>query len=178
VIGDRRAGDEVGSYFRRFVASLGLDLSRGRHTGGHLTRVRASTSPLRRGQVLVAGDAAGLLDPWTREGISFALRSGVLAGRAVTSDLSGYEHAVQRDLLPEIAVGASVLEVFSRHPGVAHGIICRVPGAWSLFVRLVSGETTLCEQSRRPMLRLALRALNTGFGTSAGSGARRTALAR
>ncbi|NEE22442.1 hyaluronate lyase, partial [Streptomyces sp. SID7499] len=29
---------------------------------------------------VVCGDAAGLLEPWTREGISFALRSGRLAG--------------------------------------------------------------------------------------------------
>ena len=30
--------------------------------------------------MLVCGDAAGLLEPWTREGISYALRSGRLAG--------------------------------------------------------------------------------------------------
>lgn len=32
--------------------------------------------------MIVAGDAAGLLEPWTREGISFALRSGAWAGTA------------------------------------------------------------------------------------------------
>ena len=37
--------------------------------------------------LLVAGDAAGLLDPWTREGISFALRSGALAGAAAAGDI-------------------------------------------------------------------------------------------
>ncbi|MCU1601666.1 MAG: geranylgeranyl reductase, partial [Frankiales bacterium] len=82
VIGARDAGPAMRDYYRSFVASLGLDLSTALMDGGHQTRVRTAASPLRRGQVLVAGDAAGLLEPWTREGISFALRSGRLAGQA------------------------------------------------------------------------------------------------
>jgi flavin-dependent dehydrogenase len=35
--------------------------------------------------VLVAGDATGLLEPWTGAGISFAVRSGRLAGRAAAT---------------------------------------------------------------------------------------------
>ena len=47
------------------------------------------------GAVLVAGDAAGLLEPWTREGISFALRSGRLAGEAAARGrLDAYPPAV------------------------------------------------------------------------------------
>ncbi len=89
------------------------------HDGGHLTRVRAPGSPLRRGQVLVAGDAAGLLEPWTREGISFALRSGALAGAAAAGDVGAYPQAVARALGPEMAAGREALRVFTRHPG--HG---------------------------------------------------------
>ena len=55
------AGEPLRDYYRSFVASLGLDLATAVHDGGHLTRVRAPGSPLQRGQVLVAGDAAGLL---------------------------------------------------------------------------------------------------------------------
>jgi hypothetical protein len=36
--------------------------------------------PEHRGRVLVAGDGAGLLESWTREGVSFAPRSGRLTG--------------------------------------------------------------------------------------------------
>ena len=43
----------------------------------------------------MAGDAAGLLEPWTREGISYALRSGYAAGTAAaTGRLDGCVRAV------------------------------------------------------------------------------------
>ncbi|MCM3922498.1 geranylgeranyl reductase family protein, partial [Frankia sp. AiPs1] len=85
VIGDRAKGAALRGYYERFVERLGLAGAPRQHDSGHLTRVRAVDSPLRRGRVLVVGDAAGLLDPWTREGISFALRSGRLAGEAAAA---------------------------------------------------------------------------------------------
>jgi geranylgeranyl reductase family protein len=42
-----------------------------------------------KGRVLLAGDAAGLVDPITGEGIAWALKSGQLAGRAVIETRSG-----------------------------------------------------------------------------------------
>ncbi|WP_462186136.1 geranylgeranyl reductase family protein, partial [Frankia sp. CcWB2] len=93
VIGDRAEGAALRAYYTRFVDRLGLtDLPR-QHDSGHLTRVRAVGSPLRRGRVLVVGDAAGLLDPWTREGISFALRSGRPAGEAAAAASVGVGRA-------------------------------------------------------------------------------------
>lgn len=153
VIGARKRGGEVRAYFRDFVASLGLDLADGEHVGGHLTRVRAPTSPLRRGAVLVAGDAAGLLEPWTREGISFALRSGALAGAAAAGDPTSYEAAVTAELGPEMAAGRRALAAFRRHPRAVHEVLRRGPGMWPRFVRLVSGGTTMPEQLSRPPVR-------------------------
>ncbi len=42
-----------------FVDRLGLTGVEPVHESGHLTRCRADDAPLRRGRVLVAGDAAG-----------------------------------------------------------------------------------------------------------------------
>ena len=80
MIAARGQGERTKRYLRDFVARLGLAGVEPEHDSGHLTRCRTADSPLRRGRVLVAGDAAGLLEPWTREGISYALRSGALAG--------------------------------------------------------------------------------------------------
>jgi geranylgeranyl reductase family protein len=158
-IGARERGGEVRSWFREFVAQQGLDLAAGEHVGGHLTRVRAPTSPLRRGRVLVAGDAAGLLEPWTREGISFALRSGALAGAAAAEDVARYEGDVARALGPEMAAGRRALAAFTRHPRAVHEVLRRGPGMWPRFVRLVSGATTMPEQLSRPPVRLLVAAL-------------------
>jgi geranylgeranyl reductase family protein len=159
VIGCRTSGAAVREHFRAFVASLGLDLADGEHVGGHLTRVRAPTSPLRRGRVLVAGDAAGLLEPWTREGISFALRSGALAGAAACADVTSYERDVARELGAEMAAGRRALTAFTRHPRAVHEVLRRGPGMWPRFRRLVCGATTMPEQLARPPVRVLVAAL-------------------
>ena len=151
VIGDRAQGAAIRAYYRSFVASLGLDLSTALHDGGHLTRVRAAGSPLHRGRVLVAGDAAGLLEPWTREGISFALRSGRLAGSLAPTP-ADYPAAIEAELGPEVLAGRRALAAFTRHPGAVHTVMRVVPPMWPLFTRLVSGRTTMQAQlDRRPV---------------------------
>jgi geranylgeranyl reductase family protein len=159
VIGDRAAGEAMRDYYRALVARLGLDLGTAVHDGGHLTRVRTTTSPLRRGRVLVAGDAAGLLEPWTREGISYALRSGALAGRAAATDPASYDDAVVAALGPEMAAGRRARTAFTHHPGTVHSVFRHLPGMWHLFVRLVGGETTMAEQLERRSLRGLVRLL-------------------
>lgn len=79
VISARGDGAGTKRYLEDFIARLGLAGFEPKISSGHLTRCRSDDSPLSRGRVLVCGDAAGLLEPWTREGISFALRSGRLA---------------------------------------------------------------------------------------------------
>jgi geranylgeranyl reductase family protein len=159
VIGTRTRGAEVRGWFGAFVDRLGLDLADGEHVGGHLTRVRAAWSPVRRGRVLVAGDAAGLLEPWTREGISFALRSGALAGAAAAADPASYERGLADEVLPEMAAGRRALRAFTRHPRAVHEVLRHGPGMWPRFQRLVSGGTTLPEQLARPPVRALVAAL-------------------
>ncbi|HVF06113.1 MAG TPA: geranylgeranyl reductase family protein [Frankiaceae bacterium] len=158
VIGPRAEGERLRAYYASFVARLGL---REPETfAGHLTRCREPDSPLRRGNVLVAGDAAGLLEPWTREGISYALRSGRAAGLAAASgDLAAYERYVAAELAPEMAAGRDFLTAFERNRQVFHGFLAAVPGGWRLFSRLVAGETTLLRQTEKPYVRAVLRTL-------------------
>lgn len=159
VIGPREQGEAMRAYYAAFVARLGL--GEPETFSGHLTRCRTPTSPLRRGSVLVAGDAAGLLEPWTREGISYALRSGRAAGLAAAAgDPAAYERYVAAELEPEMAAGRAFLRAFESNRQVFHGFLASVPGGWRLFSRLVAGETTLVRQTRKPYVRAVLRALS------------------
>jgi geranylgeranyl reductase family protein len=158
VIGPREEGLAMRAYYDSFVRRLGL--GEPSTFSGHLTRCREPGSPLRRGNVLVAGDAAGLLEPWTREGISYALRSGRAAGLAAASgDLASYDAFVAAELEPEMAAGRAFLRAFERNRQVFHGFLAAVPGGWPLFARLVAGETTLARQWRKPYVRAVLGAL-------------------
>ncbi|WP_173076019.1 geranylgeranyl reductase family protein [Phytohabitans rumicis] len=159
VIASRGQGEETKGYLRRFVERLGLSGIEPVHDSGHLTRCRADDSPLRQGRVVVAGDAAGLLEPWTREGISFALRSGELAGAAAAAgDLGAYPVAVQETLAPEMHAGRRLLAAFAKHPGTFHTVLA-TPVGWHLFKRFCAGEPALVDAVRRRGVRAALSAL-------------------
>ncbi|WP_233604658.1 geranylgeranyl reductase family protein [Micromonospora sp. HM5-17] len=160
VIASRGEGERTRRYLRDVVARLGLAGLEPTHDSGHLTRCRSADSPLRRGRVLVAGDAAGLLEPWTREGISFALRSGELAGAAAAGgDLDGYVRAVHEQLVPPMRAGHEILKAFSRHPGVFHTALA-TPAGWRMFVRFCRGEMTFDQVLGRRSVRSALALLN------------------
>lgn len=79
--------------------------------------IRFDAGSVRRvvGDVVLVGDAAGLSEPSSGEGISFALRSGMLAGEAIIGACDGfgtleaYDEAVSRELLPRLADGMADL---------------------------------------------------------------------
>jgi geranylgeranyl reductase family protein len=160
VIAARGQGEATRQYLREFTGRLGLSGYEAVQDSGHLTRCRSDGSPLRKGRVIVAGDAAGLLDPWTREGISFALRSGALAGEyAAKGYLDGYVAAVGATLVPDMRAGRTLLSAFTRHTGTFHRGLS-TPKGWSAFVKMCRSEISLSELAARPSARMALTLLN------------------
>ncbi|MBT2367333.1 geranylgeranyl reductase family protein [Streptomyces sp. ISL-10] len=170
VISARGEGAATKRYLEDFIARLGLAGFEPAISSGHLTRCRSDDSPLSRGRVLVCGDAAGLLEPWTREGISFALRSGRLAGEwavriaeahdAVDArrQALNYAFAIKAGLGVEMAVGRRMLAVFARRPGLLHAAITGFRPAWTAFTDITRGATTLAGLVRSHSL--ARRALD------------------
>ena len=167
VINARGEGEATRKYYRDFIERLGLAEYPTVSDSGHLTRCRESGSPLSRGRVLVAGDAAGLLEPWTREGISFALRSGALAGKSAAelaghpeaAGDAGYTEAVEELLGDEMRAGRAMLKLFERHPGFFHRMVTMVPMAWKMFADFCRGRTSPAQLVRNPVARTLLRTL-------------------
>ena len=176
VIAARGQGEETRRYLRDFTGRLGLASYPAARDSGHLTHCRADDSPLRRGRVLVAGDAAGLLEPWTREGISFALRSGTLAGAAAAAAatagpgaagpgapdpgrldraLDAYPAAVGQGLVPEMDAGRRLLTAFTRHPGAFHAGLA-TPKGWQAFARFCRSELPFADLVERKPVSLSL----------------------
>jgi flavin-dependent dehydrogenase len=171
VIVARGLGEETRAYLGDFLARLGLDHLKPTVSSGHLTRCRTDMSPMFRGRTLVASDAAGLLEPWTREGISFALRSGKMAGAAaaeaagscsaedVARVMRSYAAGVSSTLGAEMRAGGLFMAAFSRRPWVFHLAIIAVPSAWRIFTRLLRGEMTFANITQRPLVRVVLAQL-------------------
>ncbi len=165
VIMAKGRGAETKRYLARFLDQLGLTGREVRRDSGHLTRCRTADAPLHRDRVLVVGDAAGLLEPWTREGISYALRSGTWAGEAAarashdgTDALHDYPAAVREHLLPEMAAGRRLLRVFARHPHLVHAAMA-TPLGWRAFRSFCRGELSMANVVRRPPIRMAVTLL-------------------
>jgi geranylgeranyl reductase family protein len=163
VIMAKGRGAETKDYLARFLDRLGLADRPVHRDSGHLTRCRAVDAPLRKGRVLVVGDAAGLLEPWTREGISYALRSGSWAGEVAAqakepSDLADYDRKVAEDLLPEMAAGRRLLRVFAKHPALVHGAMA-TPLGWRAFESFCRGELSMANVLKRPPIRMAVNLL-------------------
>ncbi|MGW0606750.1 geranylgeranyl reductase family protein [Streptomyces sp. NPDC002640] len=172
VICARGEGAATKRYLEEFIGRLGLAGFEPSVSSGHLTRCRTDDSPLSRGRVLVCGDAAGLLEPWTREGISYALRSGRLAGEwavriadaydavDVRRESLNYAFAVKSGLGVEMSVGRKLLAVFERRPGMFHAGLTGFRPAWRAFSDITRGATTLAEIVRsHPLAQRVLVAL-------------------
>lgn len=157
---------ETRAYLNQWLSRLGMANTSPLHESGHLTQWRRLGTPLRRGNVIVAGETAGLLEPWTREGISFALRSGTWAGdaaaAAVAGDTSAFESYARRvtdELEPEIRAGSALLRLFEKRPSLIHLFSAHTPFGSDYFFRFCNGETTLARAFRHRSLQRAVALL-------------------
>jgi flavin-dependent dehydrogenase len=86
----------------------------------------------------LAGDAAGLVDPVTGEGIYYAMRSGELLGQSLLEDLPQlYPERVRNDFGRALATGARLLRLFFHGELFGGGITTRMIefGAHSAKIR-------------------------------------------
>lgn len=145
---------EASAELRRYYeAHLRYQLNGVSHTvlrfQGHHLPMRAPGKAVQRGPVLLMGDAAGLVEAWTGEGISNAIQSGHLAAMAVTQALAGgaeagqvYQEAIDTQLMPEL-VAARTAANFMNHWAPAQYLMLRTyPRAWRLTRRILQGERT------------------------------------
>ncbi len=119
---------------------------------GYVIPNRPRASGFARGRVLLAGDAAGLADPVTAEGISLAMQSGAIAARSVIegADARAVARAHERTVRSEITADLRVARVLARllygHPRVARRLfersgssLCEAMTGVSLGERTYSG---------------------------------------
>ena len=87
--------------------------------------------PPARGRVMLVGDAAGLADPVTAEGLSHALQSGRMAAEAIVAgdadDSAGARYAgrIGQELLPELRHGRWLARLLYGAEGLSHALLDR-----------------------------------------------------
>ncbi len=130
---------------------------------GSVSRMRSHYLPVRRKgmaiqskRCLLLGDAAGLVDPLTGEGIHNAIKSAQIAApiidqclRANILDLRDYQDAVDRELMPELRAARAFARLFTWFPRLCFTLVERNDRLWRACCRLLRGEETYVTIKRR-----------------------------
>jgi geranylgeranyl reductase family protein len=142
----------------------GFDPSRLENLRGHHLPLRTSRSPIASGPIALVGDAAGLIDPLSGEGIHMAFASGRLAAANAmrylageTTSMAGYERSVDAELQPELDISRRLQELFHFAPPPYLALMRRSEKFWLFFCHLIRGELTYIDFVRMiGPLRIAL----------------------
>ncbi len=111
---------------------------------GHGLPVYRHGDPLQRGHILLVGDAAGLLDPLSGEGVRHALASARLASEAILSgEVAGYSRRVyEGEVGRHLRAGLWLAWLFYGFPRLCYKVGVRNATVVSAMVRMVNGEVT------------------------------------
>jgi geranylgeranyl reductase family protein len=139
-------GPRAREYLRVLCQRHGIDPDDVTETRGHRLPMRRPATRLARGNTLLVGDAAGLVDPVSGDGMYEAFVSARLAADAIGDVLAGraanvepYEGAARRALDPVASAGWGAKVALDRFPRATFAVM-RLPVTWRALEKIVTGE--------------------------------------
>jgi geranylgeranyl reductase family protein len=165
-------GPQLRDHLRRLCAQHDASLEDLEDVRGYRLPLRSPKATLARGRALLVGDAAGLIDPVSGDGMFEGFLSSKLASEAVLDLLAGRERNLDpygprlaRLLATHLWASWGVKAALDRFPRVTFGLAgTRV--VWSAVERLLSGDVpdvgAVRGLARPPLKALALLARASG----------------
>jgi flavin-dependent dehydrogenase len=128
---------------RRFLKENGF--SEEARLSGHLIPQGGNRRRVARGRVLLAGDAAGFVDPFTGEGIYYALASGrisgEMAGHEPASSLArSYESRVEKEFGRDLRYALFFSRIMHSHPRMFLRILARQEQVLERYLEVGAGQ--------------------------------------
>ena len=166
-------GPRLRNQLKKLVEFYGFDPAGLWGVRGHRLPQRRGNFALADGNVLLVGDAAGILDPLTAEGISAAVHSAQIAAASIfhylngkTASLEWYTQEIEQHVLPDIEVARRLHDVFYLWPGAFVAVERIAPILWRAMVDLFRGDATYVDLSHRlgpawPMVKLVSHLIRT-----------------
>lgn len=158
VLSMRLKEGNLNKYFLNYLETLGIKkiISSERH-GFIIPLNYRKTFALSR--ILLVGDAAGLIDPITAEGISFAILSGQLAAESIIKEnmepervSNDYNEQVSKKILPELKAGKFLSWFIYSYRGVRIWIVKLYGEKLSeLMTDVVMGEKKYSSLVKNPL---------------------------
>jgi geranylgeranyl reductase family protein len=139
-------GPRLRDHLRRLCTEHGVDVDELTDVRGHRLPLRRPESLLARGRAALVGDAAGLVDPVSGDGMYEAFFSARVAAAATIDLLEGraetlepYHAVVTRALAPVAAAGWGAKVALDRFPRAVFALM-RLPMTWRGLEKVVLGE--------------------------------------
>ena len=133
--------------YQKFLTLLGMGNYTIARSSSHLVPTCTKGRFVWQDKALLLGDAAGLTDPLTGEGIYNAIQSAQLAAPVIESSLVGgevglqdYQQIVERKIMPELRIARKMSRNFVRFPRLAFGMFNQSEGVWRAISSLTLGE--------------------------------------
>jgi geranylgeranyl reductase family protein len=157
-------GPRLREHLARLCAVHGVDPAALTEVRGHRLPLRRPGSALAEGRVALVGDAAGLVDPLSGDGMYEAFLSANLAARHALELLAGeresfegYAAELEERLAPLVRASWGAKLALDRFPRLTF-TVARAPFLWDLVVRLMRGEVAAPREATGPV-RIPLRIL-------------------
>lgn len=133
---------ELQATLRRVMARYGIALGDA-PLHGHPLPIYTRREPIATRRTLLVGDAAGLVDPFSGEGIRFAMKSGRLAAESILAGRpEHYPALVYRRIGLNHTLAAGLGLLFYHFPGLCYALGVRNPFATYAFVDLLSDQAS------------------------------------
>lgn len=140
-------GPRLRDHLTRLCREAGVDPGAIEHVRGYRLPLRRPAARVAQGPALVIGDAAGLVDPMSGDGMYEAFLSSRLASDAVmdllagrTTNLDGFQATLDGALSRHRAISWAGKWLFEQAPGLASRL-ARSERLWPKVVRRVRGES-------------------------------------
>jgi len=133
-------GPLLRSHLQALARQHGVDPARLRDVRGHRLPVRVLGAPAARGRALLVGDAAGLVDPLSGDGMYEAFVSAELAAAAVLAERTeSYEEALSAALDRHASASWAAKRLADRYPRTCFWA-ARAPGVFEAVAGLLRGD--------------------------------------
>jgi geranylgeranyl reductase family protein len=138
--GWEREGPRMRQHLSRFCREYGIPESSLENVRGYRLPLLHTRARLAKGRAALLGDAAGLVDPLSGDGIYEAFLSAKLAVQAVLAgDLEAYDRQLRRALSSQLAAAWGAKIALDRFPRLTYAVV-RTPYLWKAVESLIGGE--------------------------------------
>jgi geranylgeranyl reductase family protein len=138
--GEEGEGPRLRAALRQMCEEYGVDPDAATDTRGYRLPLRTAQTVLAKDNAALIGDAAGLVDPFSGDGMYEAFLSGQLVTEAIlANDLSAYAAAVERRITPLTRAGWGARAAFDRFPRTTYAL-ARLPVTFKAVEKLLRGD--------------------------------------